>query len=229
MILFLDIETLPCADPEFIAEVESTITAPAQYKEQESIDKWMEENKDQAVKDAVAKTSFDGMLGSIACICYSFDYGKIYSVDVNTSGSENVMINHFYAHVFQRSTPPYNSGLATTPIVVCGHNVAGFDLPFLKARSIILGAKPIDQILDAMNAKPWESKLIADTMLMWNSSTQNRVSMNKLCKALGIPDKGDFDGSMVAETWPVDPQKVIDYCKDDVIRTREIYKRITFS
>jgi hypothetical protein len=34
---------------------------------------------------------------------------------------------------------------------------------------------------------------------------------------------------MVASTWPVDRQKVIDYCMDDVRRTREIYKRITFS
>jgi predicted PolB exonuclease-like 3'-5' exonuclease len=65
-------------------------------------------------------------------------------------------------------------------------------------------------------------------MLMWSSDPHKRGSMERICKALGIPGKGDFDGSMVAETWPVDRQKVIDYCKNDVIRTREMYKRMTF-
>ena len=32
-----------------------------------------------------------------------------------------------------------------------------------------------------------------------------------------------------AETWPKDPQKVIDYCIDDVYRAREVYKRLTFN
>ena len=53
--------------------------------------------------------------------------------------------------------------------------------------------------------------------------------MDKLCKAFGIQGKGDFDGSMVAETWKTDKQKVIDYCADDVARTIQIYNRITFN
>ena len=64
--------------------------------------------------------------------------------------------------------------------------------------------------------------------LMWSPDREKRVSMDKLCKALGIPGKDGFDGSMVAATWPVDPQKVIDYCKQDVERTRQMYKRLTF-
>ena len=64
---------------------------------------------------------------------------------------------------------------------------------------------------------------------MWSADPQKRVSMDKLCKALGIEGKGDFDGSMVAKTWETDKQKVIDYCKDDVSRTRQIYKCLTWS
>lgn len=112
--------------------------------------------------------------------------------------------------------------------VFCGHNIAGFDLPFLKARSIILAVKPPSVLIKAMNAKPWDI-CIADTMLLWNPDSQKRASMDKICKAFGIDGKDDFDGSMVAETWPVDPQKVIDYCEDDVRRTRAMYKRMTFS
>jgi hypothetical protein len=79
-----------------------------------------------------------------------------------------------------------------------------------------------------MHAKPWDS-CIADTKLMWTADKWEHGSMDKLCYALGIPGKGDFNGSMVAETWPSDPEKVIEYCKDDVLRTRKIYKRLTFS
>ena len=110
---------------------------------------------------------------------------------------------------------------------LCGHNISGFDLPFIKHRAIINGMKPPITLLNAINAKPWED-CIQDTMLLWSQDRQKRVSMDSLCKALGIEGKGDFDGSMVAETWPIDPEKVIEYCKDDVERTRKIYKKLTF-
>jgi len=227
MKLYLDIETLPCSDPEFIAQVAETITVPAQYKKPESIAEWLRENKEQAIKDAVSKTSFDGLFGQIACICYAFDDGEIFAADRNSSGDEKTMIEHFYTHVFDMSGVDHHSGTAYQPITVVGHNVAGFDLPFLKHRSIIHGVLPVPAILKAMGAKPWEA-CIADTMLMWSSDSQKRVSMDKLCKAFGLDGKGGFDGSMVADTWPHDPKKVIEYCKEDVRRTRSIFKRLTW-
>ena len=225
MLLYLDIETLPCADPEFIAQVEAGITAPAQYKKPESIAEWLEANKAQAVKDAVAKTSFDGLYGSIACICYAFNDGEVFSVDARDG--EKTMLEYFYSHVFDIATVEHNAGLAEMPLTIVGHNVAGFDLPFLKHRSLINSVKPINQFIKAMAAKSWDS-CIADTMLMWSSDSQKRVSMDKLCKAFGIPGKGDFDGSMVADTWPTEPLKVIGYCIADVERTRQIHKRLTW-
>ena len=226
MILYLDIETLPTSSPEFIAQASASVTAPAQYKKPESIAEWMRDNKEQAVKDIVAKTSFDGLYGSIACICFAFDDGDVHQV--NCINGEEKMLRDFYFSVSQVSSIQYVGGSTSIPMVVCGHNVAGFDLPFLKHRSMINGAKPPSLLLKAMNAKPWDN-CIADTMLMWSSDSQKRVSMDKLCKAFGLQGKGEFDGSMVADTWPHDPQKVIEYCKDDVRRTREIYKRLTFS
>lgn len=225
MLLYIDIETIPCADPEFIAQVEAGITAPAQYKKPESIAEWLEANKAQSVKDAVAKTSFDGLYGSIACICYAFDNSEVFSVDARED--EKKMLEDFYSHVFDVASVDHKSGLAEMPLTIVGHNVAGFDLPFLKHRSLINRVKPPSHIIKAMSAKPWDS-CIADTMLMWSSDSQKRASMDKLCKAFGIPGKGDFDGSMVAETWPTEPSKVIGYCMADVERTRQIYKRLTW-
>ena len=228
MLLTLDIETLPATDENLIAEIAATVKAPGQYKKAESIAEWFATEGAKAINEAIAKTSFDGLYGSIACICYAFDDGEVFSVDCNSSGSEKAMLEHFYSHVFDMVCTEYHGGIASQNLTVCGHNVAGFDLPFLKHRSIILGVKPPPALLKAMSAKPWET-CIADTMLMWSSDSQKRVSMDKLCKAFGLAGKGDFDGSMVAETWPIDPQKVIDYCKADVERTRAMYKRLTFA
>jgi len=216
MILTFDLETLPTNDPAIIDELAKGIKPPATHKKQETIDAWMIENKESALKELVAKTSFDGALGRIACIAWSID-----DEPVCVSGdeqSEPESIKAFYSFIESECEN----------VTFCGHNIAGFDLPFLKHRSIIHGLKPPKSLLQAMNAKPWDS-CIADTMLMWSSDSQKRASMDKLCKALGIQGKEGFDGSMVAETWPVDPQKVIEYCKDDVRRTIEIYNRITFS
>ena len=81
MKLYLDIETLPTTDQEVIEELRQSISAPANYSKPETIQKWMDENAESALADKIAKTSFDGMYGSIACICYAFDDGEIHSVD----------------------------------------------------------------------------------------------------------------------------------------------------
>lgn len=225
MLLTLDIETLPTTDAEIIEEMRNTISAPANYSKPESIAKWMEENVDQALAEKVSKTSFDGMYGSIACICYAFDDGEVFSVDCRDG--EKKMLEDFYSHVFDVASVETHCGYTPLQPTIIGHNVAAFDLPFIKHRSIIHSVKPIQQFMKAFAAKPWDS-CISDTMLMWSSDPHKRGSMDRICRALGIAGKGDFDGSMVAETWPVDPEKVINYCKDDVKRTLQMYKRMMF-
>lgn len=215
MINFFDIETLPTIDPSVIAALEETIKAPGNIKKPESIQLWMDENKESALKDLVEKTSFNGMYGSIACIAWANYDDEIESTDADQS--EGDAIEYFYSKIYDNVTS------------FCGHNLAGFDIPFLKHRSIILGIRPPRSMMFAMTAKPW-SEYIRDTMLMWSSDRERRVSMDALCQALGIDGKDGFDGSMVANEWfNGSKQKVIDYCKDDVMRTRKIYKRLTFN
>lgn len=226
MNIYLDIETLPTTDQDAIAEMEATIKPPATYKKPESIAEWMAENKESALKELVHKTGLSGLLGSIACIAYAFDDGPVFTVD--SRDGEKKMLEDFYSHIYDQTSTAIHGGVVEGKATFVGHNIVGFDLPFLKHRSIILGVKPPKVIRDAFSAKPLGNE-VADTMLLWSSDREKRTSMDKLCKAFGIPGKGDFDGSMVADTWPTDPEKVIIYCADDVIRTRDIYKRITFN
>lgn len=225
MNVFLDIETLPTNDPEVIAEFSASITAPAQYKKPESIEQWLVENREAALAEKIAKTSFDGLYGRIACIAWAFDDGQVLSTDA--TDSETDCLAEFFQSIRDYPAIEYNGGTATQPLTFVGHNIAGFDIPFIKHRAIILGVTPPSSFRMAMSARPWGSE-VADTMLMWSQDREKRASMDKLCRAFGIPGKGEFDGSMVAATWTADPKKVISYCTDDVRRTREIYKRLTF-
>ena len=242
MIVTFDIETLPCSDPEVVAEFSkdiqakanekvAAVKAPSNYKDEAKIAEYVEAKKNEIyeeatdlLKEAIDKTSFSGLYGRIACICYAIDDGEVHALAFD----EKTNLLAFYDEIYAAATKELPGGRqATEAVTFCGHNVVGFDLPFLKHRSIILGVKPPVFFQKAFDAKPWGTE-VADTMLMWSTDPHKRGSMDRLCKAFGIPGKGDFDGSMVAATWPVDPMKVVSYCIDDVRRTRQMYKRITF-
>jgi predicted PolB exonuclease-like 3'-5' exonuclease len=224
MILYLDIETLPCNESWVVDDLAKTITPPGQYKKQESIDEWMKENKANILKEKLAKTSFDGAYGRIACIAWAFDNGIIRTTFAGDTEKE--VLEHFFHSIKEGTSYSRIHGDGEYPIKVCGHNVASFDLPFIRQRAIIHGIKPPENLLDAFKAKPWD---VLDTMLLWSPDREKRISLDNLCKVLGIPGKDGFDGSMVADTWPNDPEKVISYCADDVERVRSIYRRLTWN
>lgn len=221
MKMYLDIETLPTNDAEIIKSLRDTITPPSNYSKPETIQKWMDENAERELDKVVHKTGLDGLYGRVACIAWAFDDADIASTGIEYSERECLVAINEAIDVNLDF-----GGSGTLQIV--GHNVAGFDLQFLKHRFIIHGIKPHQKLQRAITAKPWDIE-IQDTMLMWSTDREKRVSLDKLCRALGIAGKDDFDGSQVAEAWESgERQKVIDYCKDDVRRVREVYKRMAF-
>lgn len=210
--LFFDIETLPTTDKKVIERIAASIKPPAKYTKKESIDAWMAENYEQELKKEIHKTGLNGAYGSVACIAWA---NKDQTYCTNQAMNEVENIKWFYDQVSEFET-------------FSGHNIAGFDLKFLKQRSMILGIKPPKNILKAMNAKPWDD-CIRDIMLMWDSDKNKMASLDMMCWWFGVKHgMPDMDGSMVAETWPVDPQKVIDYCISDVKAEREIYYKMMF-
>ncbi len=210
--LTFDIETLPTTDKQVIERIASTIRPPGNIKKKESIDVWMAENYEQALKDEIHKTGLNGAYGSVACIAFATN-GKIHNTTLDLN--ETQCIKSFYEYIEDYE-------------VFSGHNIVGFDLKFLKHRSMILGIKPPKNILKAMNAKPWDD-CIKDIMLMWDPDKNKMTSLDLMCWLFGVEHEHEgIDGSMVAEIWETDPQKVIDYCISDVKATREIYYKMMF-
>jgi predicted PolB exonuclease-like 3'-5' exonuclease len=58
---------------------------------------------------------------------------------------------------------------------------------------------------------------------------KDRISLDRLCKVLGLPGKDDMTG---ADVWPYVQagrlDEVAEYCRQDVRRVREIFQRMNF-
>lgn len=211
--IYMDIETIPNQDPEFLSVLERKVKAPGTIKKPESIQKWLDENREEAAKEALAKTSFDGGRGHVCTIAWAKNDSPIAVRHAKTVAEERQVIEDFFADL-----DPYHSE------TLVGHNITGFDLGFLRKRAIALGITMPTQQSMPRDPKPWD-KTVFDTMSAWAGGT-NRISMDELCNILGIEGKDGFDGSQVAGAWAAgEHDKISEYCRDDVYRTREIHKR----
>ncbi len=220
--VFFDIETIPSQLPGMRAEFIAAVTAPAKYSKPESIAEWLRENREIEGEAAWLKTSFDGGVGHVCCIALAVDDGpaRSYRASADLYGrrdDETDMLKEF----FEDLTDIGRS-------VLVGHNIIGFDLPFLWKRCMVLGVKPPSWF--PRNPSKYSSELVRDTMLLWDQDQRTGSSMDRICRLLGIPGKGGVSG---ADVWPMvlagDIDGVAKYCRADVERTREMFKRMTFA
>lgn len=236
MNIFLDLETIPAQNPRAIAMLRAeadkeklAIKAPSNYKDQLKIDEYVAAKRieiDADFEQRYRKTSFDGALGQIVVASYAIDDAEpvvIYASDWTTS--EAFILTKLYEGL----KAAYNPNSQTRPVFI-GHNIVGFDLRFLYQRSVVNNIKP--PMMIPFKAKPWDDT-VYDTMLAW-AGVGKTVSMSKLCDVLHFDSKGSeieggIDGSKV---WDFVQEGKIDdvatYCVHDVIRTRNIYNRLTF-
>lgn len=221
MNIFLDIETIPAQREDIRAYVADKVTHPGNISKAETIAKWNEESRPAAVEEAINKTGLDGAFGQVCCVGLDLlDCGEaevLYGLDEHLLLTQvNDIINHCI-----KPANNYNTR-------IIGHNVSSFDLRFLVQRYIVNGIKPHIVIARAASAKPWEDEKVYDTMVQF-AGVGNRISLDKLCLALGLPGKGDIDGSMVAGMVAAGRIKeVADYCASDVNKTRAVFRRMTF-
>ena len=233
----LDIETIPGQAAAVLdalradAEAEKAeCRAPGNYKDPEKIAANIAEQHaaiENAVMDKWRKTSFDGAFGQIAVVSFAIDGGeplKVWNEDWQHPQAEHFLL-HSLREVMHDTIKPQTELAAQ----IIGHNVSAFDLRFLVQRSMILGVKPHPVLARAAACKPWETDRVYDTMVQW-AGVGSRISLDKLCKALGIPGKGDLDGSKVWDYVQAGRiAEVADYCADDVRKVWAVYQRMTFA
>jgi hypothetical protein len=176
------------------------------------------EKAESVANEMWEKTSFNPELAPIACIC-CFANGYKQQFDLIDFKSEKLMLAEFHEYIDAICSA--NGAQVTKPNFI-GHYISKFDLPFIWKRSVI------NNVATAKGVKWIDAKHglhCYDTLFAW-AGYGNSISMDNLAKLLGIKGKGDIDGSMVYDTWQTDPQKVIDYCHDDVAMVKQIHERL---
>jgi 3'-5' exonuclease len=239
--IYFDIETIPAQRDTHVAAIRAEmdadratalqlVKAPSNYKDPEKIAAYIEAERERInadheafVQAAILKTGLDGSFGQIVCIGWAFDDGETQSLQAGglSLDDEASLIADWFAALSAAHVG--NSG--TRPVLV-GHNHAAFDIPFVWKRAIVHGIKP--PFWFPRDPKPW-SDVLFDTMTQW-AGARERISLDRLCRALGITGKDDFTG---ADVWPaVQAGRINDvasYCRGDVERTRAIHRRMSFA
>jgi len=109
-----------------------------------------------------------------------------------------------------------------------GHNIVGFDLPFIFQRCVVNEIK----VRPFVNLADYNVRGVFDTMQRWWLGAKRTVSLDDLAWALGIVSSktSEVEGSKVFELYQEGKLEVIrEYNLNDVRVTRKIYERMVNS
>jgi len=113
---------------------------------------------------------------------------------------------------------------------LCGHNIKGFDIPYLCKRFLANDIIP-PVIIQTHNKKPWELTHF-DTQEFWSFASfgQKYSSLDLLTCTMRIESpKENMEGNMVHEEYWTNSnvEGIKDYCEQDVFACMKLIKKIS--
>ena len=162
------------------------------------------------------KSTFDGTYSRICCIGIIILNDDLSPVEaVAWYGSNEAEILRQFWDRMGRDRPK----------LIITYNGLGFDLPFIKKRSVIHQVKPTMEI----NLAKFRTEPVYDVMAVWGSwDFRAFTKLDVLARALGVETKSG-SGSQVAEMWAEDKKKAVaEYCLQDVYVTYACYCKMIF-
>jgi DNA polymerase elongation subunit (family B) len=144
----------------------------------------------------------------------------------------NLRMKSFYSHDEKEILSKFSEILNTrTPgkHYLLAHNGKHFDVPYLCKR-LSIHQMPIPSFIDTYDLKPWESKWILDSKIMWGFGSEAKISLKTLCGVFDIPTpKDDIEGKDVTRVyWNEEDgiERIQTYCKKDVLATARVFCKI---
>ncbi len=219
MKVVLDIETIQAPREEW-ARLAGLVAAagPSEWGEvaDNLFDHAEAEQRKRTEDELYEKSSFDGTFSRIVCIGL-----LVFSDQMEPQGAvawygadEKELLRQFWAKLAQ-----------IRPALFIAHNGLGFDLPFIRKRSVIHQVKPSVEISLAR----FRTEPVYDTMAVWsNWETRGWIKLDVLARALQVETKSG-SGKQVADMWAKGQGKEIaDYCLQDTYVTYACYCRMNF-
>jgi len=211
--IVLDCETIPGQAPWITEEID--VPVPKTYKKPESIQKWKEEIKPKLLEEKYASCGLAAETGEIICIGVAVNDKEPM---VFQGPEKNILIE------FMDLLDNTKMAAQEFPKLI-GHNLIAFDLPYIYRRCLVNRVKMPYEFRKPADLKVWSTGIV-DTMVEW-AGIRGGISLDRLCKVLGLESKGDISG---ADVWPLYQAgklaEIVEYCKHDVAITREVYRRI---
>ena len=219
MKVVLDIETVQAPREEWARLVGKPTECQGPVSEEPGYDLFTVSAVEEARRaddEAYAKSAFDGTFSRIVCIgLLEFsDQMESRSAIAWYGVNERELLRQFWARLAQ-----------DRPTLYITHNGLGFDLPFIKKRSIINQVKPSVEI----NLAKFRTEPVYDTMAIWsNWDTRGWVKLDVLARALQVDTKSG-SGEQVAEMWEKrQGRELAQYCLQDTYVTYACYSRMNF-
>ena len=225
--LIFDIETLPrsaneweqnaIANPDSIDtdELRKRSGAPSTWKDHEKM-----ANK---LKEKIGKSGLDPNMGSILSIAWAIDGEPVQvAYAYPESQTDRCESEHDVIQAFLNAVEHVDT---LSKFMWVGHNILSFDLVWLWRRCVKYG---FDSGIFGVPHEKF-SKFVQDTMVMWGGTDyRDMTSLQTIADFLGIDGKSDgVDGSKIAGLYAAgEHQRIIDYAKQDVELTRQVYARM---
>jgi DNA polymerase elongation subunit (family B) len=219
MKVVIDIETIQASREEWARLTGRELVTVESCEEEPSTDLFSHVDVQECIKkedELYERSSFDATYSRIVCIGM-----LIFSPAMEPKGAlswygsnEEELLRKFWERIAE-----------IRPTLFITHNGLGFDLPFIKKRSIIHRVKPSMEI----SLAKFRTEPVYDTMAVWsNWDMRGWVKLDILARALNVETKSG-SGKQVAEMWASGHRKEIaKYCLQDTYVTYACYNRMTF-
>lgn len=219
--IYFDIETLPPGDGGHFERIRANTMPPANYKKQETIDKWIAEERDGIARAAVDKLALDGTYGSICCIGFAIDDQPVGCVELTDTMDERSLLLYVFSQIDSAATDATNP--LPRSLTLVGHNIE-FDARFVFQRAVRHGLALPHSLRAALNPVSGHRDQI-DIMKLW-AGYRGYVKLKDLAREILADDSTDIDGSEVARMWKTNPKAVVAHCMADVERVRMLHEKI---
>lgn len=231
MRVHFDLETTAQSDPATLAAICASIRPPGNLKKAESIAAWNTTERPAVEIEAIGKAGLSPETGQIISIAAVGDEShQVFARCRTQEESEAGLIADFFLSVerWQKleadKLPPAAGAWPADPVYPIGHNLGGFDAPYLWKRCRIL-CVPTPDWLPAPGTRA--GKYFGDTMTAW-CGPAGFISLDRLCQLLSVASpKGGMTGAEVGQAW-LDGRytEIEEYNLRDVNATRAVWHRL---
>lgn len=230
-VVIFDIETYPTRDPgaQAFVRAEALKAKPNGRSTAVSRAVWNSESEvEKRVREAWIKTSLDPLFAETLVIAAAVDDEEPVSFPGMWPGESEATMLRAFSEAMDAVVGPGT--------VWAGFNIESFDLRCLIAAFMRNGVKP-PRCFPEVHHGRIHGRLFDVMQHMPSNNGKGMVSMVKSCASVGLPPPKSnlalqggraMCGALVREAFDLREWALIEaYCREDVIHTRELYKRVT--